>query len=116
MADHFQSPDLPRLAERVERSMWLSISHKLVTVVGVPLAAWISLQAYGAFNDLSVSVRALNLRLERIDQRLATLDRDGEARNTRIAFLDQTKASREEVADVRERVASVEEYLRGGQR
>ena len=86
--------EMKSTAERLERSITLALTVKLVTVVGVPLAGFIALQAYWAF----VNVQDVVVSLERAAavQQVTDNRQDSEIQviGNRLNYIEQNRFTR----------------------
>lgn len=112
MSDPFHAPDLPRLAERVERSVWLSIGHKIVTIIGIPLAGFVLVQAYGAWTAQTALLTEIRLDMRQLRTELAAIDAENERQDKHLGYIDDWAARDRDLQEVRTRVAELERSLR----
>jgi hypothetical protein len=112
MADPFHAPDLPRLAERVERSVWLSIGHKVVTIVGIPLGGFVLAQAYSAWTAQTALLTEIRLDMRQIRTELVAIDAENDRQEKHLGYIDEWAARDRDLQEIRTRVAELERALR----
>lgn len=77
-----------KAAASLADSVWLVLAARLMSLVGVPLAAFVFLQLYNSVKDLGEDVQKLSAQVQVMNERIVQLKEAGAEKDRKIQMLE----------------------------